>query len=434
MDYEALNRANWDERAPVHAASQDYRVKEYISDAGFIGDVVRFDRPLLGDVTGLACVHLQCHIGTDTLSLARLGAASVTGLDFSGASVAEARKLAAATAGSGGERLRFVEASVYDAPTALPQGGFDLVFTGIGALCWLPSAARWAKVVRGLLRPGGRLFLREGHPVLWAVDETRSDDRGGLVLDYPYFERGGEPTLFDEPGTYVDAGGHEFRATRTAAFNHGIGEIVQALLDEGMRVTGLVEHQSVPWEAVPGQMTKNERGYALRIPSRWPGMKKVVSPPSNSSLRYSKNVNNELCFLSGVEVVGEDAGVAALADRRIGDEADALAGGDDGLALVGGEDVGRESEIGDAGVVMEAHAQDGIQDAEQLQVLGRSLGADDADALGLGDDVEVADPAAEGAELGLLAAQAHLGEKDLGIEVFLVGEGGGHPGSEVGAI
>ncbi|GJN78312.1 hypothetical protein PLIIFM63780_001805 [Purpureocillium lilacinum] len=257
MDYEALNRTNWDERAPVHAASRDYHVQDFISDANFLSDVVKFDRALLGDITGLACVHLQCHIGTDTLSLARLGAASVTGLDFSGASLAQARKLASATDGTGGERLSFVEASVYDAPAVLPQGSFDLVYTGIGALCWLPSVAQWAKVVRSLLNPGGRLFVRDGHPVLLALDEARTDDP---VLGWSYFERGGEPTIFDEAETYVHTGGYKFQATRTASFNHGIAEMVQALLDEGMRVTGLVEHQSVPWNALPGQMTKDESG------------------------------------------------------------------------------------------------------------------------------------------------------------------------------
>ncbi|UNI16530.1 hypothetical protein JDV02_002958 [Purpureocillium takamizusanense] len=257
MDYEELNRANWDERAPVHAASRDYCVRNFLSDPAFLSGVVEFDRPLLGDITGLPCVHLQCHIGTDSLSLARLGASSVTGLDFSGVSLSEARKLASATDGTGGEKLVFVEATVYDAPATLSQCTFDLVYTGIGAICWLPSIVQWAKVVHGLLKPGGRLFLRDGHPVLWALDEARTDD---LVLGYPYFERDGEATLFDDPDGYVDAGVYKFQATQTATFNHGIGEIVQALLEEGMTVTGLAEHQSVPWNALPGQMTKDERG------------------------------------------------------------------------------------------------------------------------------------------------------------------------------
>ncbi len=212
-------------------------------------------------MAGLRCVHLQCHIGTDTLSLARRGAASVTGLDFSAASLAEARRLAAATNASGGDRLDFVQASVYDALDVLPRAAYDLVFTGIGALCWIPDVRRWAAVVAGLLKPGGgKLFIREGHPMLWAMDDKTTTAEGALVVKYPYFERGGQAQLFDEGATYVQHDAHEFEHTVTAEFNHGLGEIVQALLDAGLRVTGLTEHQSVSWDALPGQMEEIGRG------------------------------------------------------------------------------------------------------------------------------------------------------------------------------
>ena len=177
-DYAELNRASWDERAPAHAASRDYAVDRFASDPGHLSEVVRFDLPLLGDIGGLRGVHLQCHIGTDTVSLARLGA-DMTGLDFSPASLAEARRIASLA----GADVRFVEAEVYDAPGALGPEPFDLVYTGIGALCWLPDIARWARVVAGLLRPGGRLFIREGHPMLWALDDPRPD--GLLAVEYP---------------------------------------------------------------------------------------------------------------------------------------------------------------------------------------------------------------------------------------------------------
>jgi SAM-dependent methyltransferase len=160
-DYLRLNRASWDERAPAHAASPDYAVQRFTDDPGFISDVVRFDLPLLGDVTGLTGVHLQCHIGTDTISLARLGA-SMTGLDFSAASLEQARAIATQVA----TPVDFVEGDVYAGVDLLGAERFDLVFTGIGALCWLPRIDEWAGVVAGLLRPGGRLFLREGHPML----------------------------------------------------------------------------------------------------------------------------------------------------------------------------------------------------------------------------------------------------------------------------
>ena len=246
-DYRAVNRANWDERVPAHVASPDYGLDRFREDPEFLSDVVRFDVPRLGDVRGVRGVHLQCHIGTDTVSLARLGA-RMTGLDFSAPAVAAASALAAEL----GLDVDFHRADVYDAVDVLGTASYDLVFTGIGALCWLPDVARWAQVVSGLLRPGGRLFLREAHPVLWALGPPRPD--GLLVLEYPYFEQA-EPLVWDEPGTYV-ATDVEFAHTVTHEWNHGLGEIVTALLDAGMELTRLVEHDSVPWEAQPGRMER----------------------------------------------------------------------------------------------------------------------------------------------------------------------------------
>lgn len=261
-DYQVVNRANWDDRVPAHVASVDYAVRRFLDEPGFISGVVRFDLPLLGDVAGLRGVHLQCHIGTDTVSLARLGA-SMTGLDFSGPAVAAATELAAAT----GADARFTQADVYDAADVLGAGTFDLVYTGVGALCWLPDVRRWATVVAALLRPGGRLFIREGHPMLWTMEDPRPD--GLLSVRYPYFELA-EPTVWEQGGTYV-ATDAEFAHNVTHEWNHGLGEIVTALLDAGMTVTGLAEHDSVPWDALPGMMTESDGEWRLaEAPARLP--------------------------------------------------------------------------------------------------------------------------------------------------------------------
>ena len=245
-----LNRASWDERAPLHAASKDYEVERFVADPGHLSEVVRFDVPRLGDIRGQRAVHLQCHIGTDTLSLARLGA-NVCGLDFSSASLAQARRLAERCATD----IAYVESDVYLAAQVLPAGAFDLVYTGIGALCWLPGIERWAATVAALLKPGGRLFLRDGHPMLMAVNEDHEDR---LQLEYPYFEREA-PTVWVSDQTYVDTD-QALAHTETHEWNHGLGEVITALLKQGMRITGLEEHQSIPWEALPGQMTLGDDG------------------------------------------------------------------------------------------------------------------------------------------------------------------------------
>ncbi len=250
-DWRLINRANWESRVPVHTGPGGYELDAF-TDPDYLTSVVRYDEPRLGRLDGLDVVHLQCHIGTDTVSLARLGARSVVGLDFSPAALDAARGLAARV----GAAVEFVEADVYDAVTTLGPARFDVVYTGIGALCWLPRISQWAEVVAGLLRPGGRLFIREGHPVLWSLSDPRED--GLLVIEYPYFET--EGTVFREQNTYAGEG--PLAAPDSVGFNHGLAEIFNSLLDTGLRITGFDEHREVPW---------NPLGAAMVASTRYPG-------------------------------------------------------------------------------------------------------------------------------------------------------------------
>ncbi|MEO6570948.1 MAG: class I SAM-dependent methyltransferase [Ilumatobacteraceae bacterium] len=235
-----VNHANWESRVAVHASSDEYDLDAYRRDPTRLSDVVSFDLPRLGAIDGLDVVHLQCHIGTDTLSLARLGA-RVTGLDFSRSAIDVARDLAS----TAGPPVEFVVADVDDAVDALGAGSFDLVYTGIGALCWLPDIRSWAATVAALLRPGGHLFIREGHPVLWAMDDPRPD--GLLVMAHPYFETGG--VAFSESQTYA-GDGTPIGAPDIVHFNHGLSEIFNAVWDAGLEITMFQEHHTVPWNPV----------------------------------------------------------------------------------------------------------------------------------------------------------------------------------------
>jgi SAM-dependent methyltransferase len=248
-DYVAVNRSNWDSRVPHHV--KGYELDSFRTDPTHLSHVVRFDQTRLGDIAGLDVVHLQCHIGTDTLSLARLGAKSVTGLDFSRAALNAADDLAREC----GASIEFVESELYGAVDALGAGRFDLVYTGIGALCWLPSVRRWADVVARLLRPSGRLFIREGHPVLWSLSDPRDDEM--LVIEYPYFETPG--VRFSEPWSYV-AHDEPLAAPDFVHFNHGLAEVITAVMDAGMHLTSIEEHDTVPWNSLGTAMTVDESG------------------------------------------------------------------------------------------------------------------------------------------------------------------------------
>jgi len=232
-DYFEINRAHWDDRVPIHVASSFYGVEEWLRERP---GPRRWEMDLLGDLSDLDVVHLQCHFGLDTLALADAGA-RVTGLDFSKPAIAQARSLADRAGLS--DRARFVEADVLQAADALSPQRYDVVYVSLGALCWLPSVSRWAAQVAALLRPGGRLYLHDVHPLDWALAD---DD---LRVEHSYFEER-EPHVDTSGVTYTD-GEARLRNTMAYEWNHSLGEIVMAVLDHGLRIVMLAEHDWTVW-------------------------------------------------------------------------------------------------------------------------------------------------------------------------------------------
>jgi SAM-dependent methyltransferase len=194
------NRANWDERVRVHLGSRGYDLTALRAGNGRLNGIEEAELP---PVDGKRIVHLQCHFGADSLSLAQRGA-EVVGLDFSHTAITAARALASELGLSA--RARFACGDLYDALEAIPQRhGFDLAFVTWGAICWLPDIARWAAIVATLLRPGGLLYLAEAHPTAYVFDDaTRSaDEMPGFFV--PYFSR--EPLVETDGRDYVDVVG-----------------------------------------------------------------------------------------------------------------------------------------------------------------------------------------------------------------------------------
>lgn len=250
------NRANWDDRAAVHEAS-GYGIPELIADPARITPEVAQDTGRLGDLHGEDVIHLQCHLGTDTVSLARLGAARVVGVDLSGESIRRARGIAERT----GAGIEFVEANVYDAREAV-EGSFDLVYTSIGVLCWLPDIDGWARVIASLLKPGGRVLVRDDHPFFMTVGD---DVREGLKIEQPYFQRE-EPMTWDEEVTYIEPSPDAPPITHGVnhQWNHGIGEILTALLQAGLVLDSFEETAHSAWMPWPELMIADGPGYRLR--------------------------------------------------------------------------------------------------------------------------------------------------------------------------
>jgi SAM-dependent methyltransferase len=252
-EYQRLNRAWWDERVPIHAAGDFYDLDSFVAGHDTL---LPFEDDLVGPVDGLDLVHLQCHMGMDTLSWARRGA-RVTGLDFSAPAIEVARDLADRI----GVVARFEVADVYDSVEVL-GATYDIAYQSLGSLNWHPDKVRWAEILFELLRPGGRYVLLEGHPLAGVLDDD------GEKVEYPYFADPAGTRWADDGGTYADMSAVTAN-NETLEFPHTLSEIIGALLRAGFVLERFVEHdftvfQMWPWlEETDGQ-TKTYRAPAGR--------------------------------------------------------------------------------------------------------------------------------------------------------------------------
>lgn len=237
-EWRALNRASWDERVGLHLDAAPYDLGPLRAGRGTLHPIEEAE---LGPVDGLRVLHLQCHFGRDSLTLAQRGA-EVVGVDFSAPAIEAAQALAEELGLA--DRARFVLSDVYDAPEAVGEGaGFDRVFTTWGTIGWLPDIRGWARIVAGFLRPGGRLYFADGHPAALVFDDAAAGADGFPGRLVPYFER--EPVILDDSEDY--ASDVPLQNTRTVEWMHPLGETVTALIEAGMRLDWLHEHDGLPW-------------------------------------------------------------------------------------------------------------------------------------------------------------------------------------------
>lgn len=246
-DYVDINRRNWDERAAIHA--RDYNLDRFRAGEDALHAIEAAE---LGDIGGKRVLHLQCHIGPDTLSLVRRGA-TVTGLDFSSAALNVARRLSDET----GLKADFVEGTVYQAPDLTP-GPFDLVFTTWGTICWLPDVRKWAEVVASVLKPGGELYFADAHPGFNVLEE----DAGRFVATYDFQTPPGQPLHFADETTYTgDPTIISHKMTRE--WIHSLSAVLGGLIDAGLTITMFREHELLPWQGLKSLVPASERMWRL---------------------------------------------------------------------------------------------------------------------------------------------------------------------------
>ena len=226
----------------MHAASKFYDLHSFINGKNSLNN---YELDALGDVKGKSLLHLQCHFGQDTLSWARMGAIA-TGVDISEAAITLSRKLNSQLDLS----ATFVCCNVLDTSTHI-QSQYDIVFTSYGVIGWLPDLKPWAQMIAQRLKVGGVFYMVEFHPIVWMFDYTGD----APVMKYGYHQ---DEVIYEEyKGTYAQQ--DAAIVSKEYAWNHGLGEVVTSLVEAGLKIEFLQEHDASPYDVLPG-LVKNENG------------------------------------------------------------------------------------------------------------------------------------------------------------------------------
>lgn len=244
-NYIEVNRNAWNRKTTFHIDSEFYDNDAFLKGKNTLKQI---ELDMLGDIKSKSVLHLQCHFGQDSISLARMGA-QVTGVDLSDTAIEKAKEFAEMT----GADADFICCDIYDLPDYLDEK-FDIVFTSYGVIGWLPDLEMWAKIVSRYLKPEGRLIFVEFHPLAWIFDEDFTR------IQYSYFNT--ETIVEEMSGTYAD---RDASITyQTVSWNHSISEILNNLIREGVEIKSFNEYDYSPYNCFKDMVKVEEDVYRIK--------------------------------------------------------------------------------------------------------------------------------------------------------------------------
>jgi len=245
INYKEINRQSWNNKVDAHIDSEFYDMNGFLSGKSSLNSI---ELELLGDIKDKRILHLQCHFGQDTISLAREGA-KVTGIDLSDKAIQRANEIAKKCE----VNANFICCDIFDLPNHLNEQ-FDIVFTSYGTIGWLPDLDKWATIVSRYLKPNGRFVFVEFHPVVWMFDDDFDK------IGYNYFNSGA--IVENEEGTYAD---REAEINQDyIVWNHSMSEIVNSLLNNGLRIDCLDEYDYSPYDCFNKTIEFEPKKYRIK--------------------------------------------------------------------------------------------------------------------------------------------------------------------------
>ena len=228
MDYLEINKKLWNQKTEIHYDSDFYDINSFIKGKDSLNPI---EIGLLGEIKGKKILHLQCHFGQDTISLARYGALP-TGIDFSENAIEKAKNLNETI----GTNAKFLKSDIYKLPEILDEK-FDIVFTSYGVISWLPDMNKWAKTINHFLKSGGYFIMVEFHPIVWMFSYDFKQ------IEFSYMDS--TPIIEELEGTYTDRKAQI--KEKSVSWNHGLGTVLNSLIKTGLIITDFKEYNYSPY-------------------------------------------------------------------------------------------------------------------------------------------------------------------------------------------
>lgn len=232
--YFETNKNTWNQKVKAHAKGDMYKLEIFKEGQS---SLMNYERNALGDVKDKSLLHLQCHFGQDTLSWSRLGAKCV-GVDLSD----EGIKLAKQLNNELHLNADFICCNVLDTSVYV-KDTFDIVYTSYGVIGWLPDLKPWGKMISERLKKGGVFYMVEFHPLVWMFDyQTKTP-----LMKYGYMQN---EVIYEEyVGTYANS--ESKMISKEYGWNHGLSEVVNALIEAGLNIEFLNEYDESPYNVLP---------------------------------------------------------------------------------------------------------------------------------------------------------------------------------------
>lgn len=249
-DIRQKNKNWWNEVTPIHINSPEvYKINELKK-----GNITlhKIELREIGNIRNKNILHLQCHIGLDSLSLAMLGA-KVTAVDISEKAIEQAQKLNKKLK----QNVKFIASDIFDLPLILNEK-FDIVFTSYGILPWLYNLKVWSGIINGFLKTGGYFYIVDFHPMAYVID---CDEESNVIFEQLYFSNNNKPEIWKEEKDYANS--RYISKNPIYTWKWTIGDLISSIANNNFHLNFYHEFGSSPEKIIDNMVQDIDKNWVV---------------------------------------------------------------------------------------------------------------------------------------------------------------------------